>query len=71
MPDATVSSLPSATIMMVTNSRPEFVTHALGSIRRQDYPPDLIKEVIIVDDSPTELRVPGLSPASRCTAGCA
>ena len=55
--------LPSVSILLPTNSRPEFVQHALAMIRRQDYPANLIREVVIVDDSPTELKLdlkPGL-----------
>ena len=54
------ATLPTVTYIMPTNSRPEFVGHALGGIARQDYPAHLISEVVIVDDSPTHLAAPGL-----------
>lgn len=38
-------------------SRPEFVQHALESIALQDYPLSLV-DVLVVDDSPPELRLP-------------
>ena len=51
-------ALPSVCIIMPTNSRPEFVEHALFMISRQDYPLELVTEVVIVDDSPGELQFP-------------
>jgi len=54
------ATLPTVTYIMPTNSRPEFVGHALGGIARQDYPAHLISEVVIVDDSPPHLAAPGL-----------
>ncbi len=48
----------SVSIIMPTNSRPEFVSNALEMIQRQDY--QKLEEVIIVDDSPVSLRVPEL-----------
>ena len=57
--------LPTVSIIMPTNSRPEFVEHAIDSISRQDYPKGLLKEVVIVDDSPFHLRVPGLQLGSQ------
>ena len=60
------TSLPSVCIMIPTNSRPEFLEHAMSMISRQDYPGELLREVVIVDDSPTELqRVGRLSRQPR------
>ena len=55
-----VYEMPSACIIMPTNGRPEFVEHALGMIKRQDFS-GTITEVVVVDDSPAALRVPFLS----------
>ena len=49
--------LPTVSILIPTNGRPEFVRNAVKMIARQDYPMDLIKEVVIVDDSPLALQV--------------
>ena len=51
--------IPSLSLIIPTNSRPEFVRHALDMIDRQAYPTNLI-EVIVVDDSPESLRLPEL-----------
>ena len=48
-------ALPSVGIMIPTNSRPEFVTHALLQISKQAYPKKI--SVAIIDDSPAHLRV--------------
>ena len=56
--DGSLPSLPSVCVIMPTNSRPEFVGHALSMISRQDYPLELVSEVVIVDDSPDELQFP-------------
>ena len=56
--DGILPTLPSVCIIMPTNSRPEFVEHALSMISRQDYPLELVTEVVIVDDSPGELQFP-------------
>ena len=55
-----VYEMPSACIIMPTNGRPEFVEHALGMIKRQEFS-GTITEVVVVDDSPAALRVPFLS----------
>lgn len=54
---AAAQQLPTVSIIMPTNGRPEFVQHALKMIGKQDYPAHLIKEVIIIDDSPAPLRL--------------
>ena len=57
------AELPSVSIMLPTNSRPEFVRHALAAIARQDYAS--LREVIIVDDSPPELRLNELARGAQ------
>ena len=54
-------ALPSVSVVMPTNSRPEFVRRAVEMLARQDYPKHLIKEVVIVDDSPTALQATDLT----------
>ena len=68
---ATPAEILSVSVIMPTNSRPEFVENALRMIRAQDYPAELIREVIVVDDSPPELRVPGLVEGSQQWDGLA
>ena len=51
---------PSVCVMVPTANRPEFVLRALEMMQRQRYPASLLREVVIVDDSPVDLRVPGL-----------
>jgi ELWxxDGT repeat protein len=63
-PHPTSSTLPTVSVLMPTNGRPEFVRHALASIGRQDYPAELV-EVVIVDDSPAALRVDGLAAGAQ------
>ena len=50
------SELESVSLIMPTNSRPEFVRQALRQIAKQEYPRELLRELIVVDDSPLELR---------------
>ena len=50
------NTLPTVSLIMPTNSRPEYVRRAVDMIARQDYPRHLIKELIIVDDSPAALQ---------------
>ena len=50
------NTLPTVSLIMPTNSRPEYVRQAIDMIARQDYPRHLIKELIIVDDSPVALQ---------------
>jgi hypothetical protein len=52
--------LPTVSILIPTNGRPEFVRNAVEMIARQDFPMALIKEVVIVDDSPPDLQVPDI-----------
>ena len=63
-PGLATGSWPSVSLIMPTNSRPEFVAHAIEAVRRQDYPN--LAEIIIVDDSPLDLRLqsPDASVAS-------
>ena len=63
LPSATV--LPSVCIIMPTNSRPEFVTHALARIATQNYIAPI--EIVVVDDSPPELQVPERSVNASIT----
>ena len=70
--DGILPTLPSVCIIMPTNSRPEFVEHALSMISRQDYPLELVTEVVIVDDSPGELQFPtGRQATMRVTTAAA
>ena len=57
--------LPSVCVVMPTNSRPEFVEHALGRVAAQDYPASQLRQVVVVDDSPAPLRVPSLRPGQQ------
>ena len=57
--------LPTVSIIMPTNARPEFVRNALAMIADQDYPRSKLREVVIVDDSPPALRVPGLTEGAQ------
>ena len=50
-------TMPSVSIIMPTNGRPELLEAAMERIARQTYPKNLIKDVIIVDDSKMELRL--------------
>ena len=72
-PRATTNStslgrLPSVCLMMPTANRPELVLRALEMMGRQEYPSSLLKEVVVVDDSPSDLvhvhtlARPGFSP---------
>jgi hypothetical protein len=61
--------LPSVSITTVTNSRPEFVEHALRQIADSAYPAALIKEVVVVDDSPAPLRAQGLHAGTQRHGG--
>lgn len=56
---------PTVSIIMPTNSRPEFVLHSLAAIPKQDYPSDRLREVVIVDDSPREFRTTSLAPGAQ------
>ena len=70
--DGALPTLPSVCIIMPTNSRPEFVEHALSMISRQDYPLELVTEVVIVDDSPGEFQFPtGRLATTRMTTAAA
>ena len=62
---AAAPPLPTLSIMMPTNSRPEFVEFALTQIAAQTYPLDRIAEVVIIDDSPDELATPSLAPGMQ------
>ena len=57
--------VPSVSIIIPTNGRPEMCRHALEMIRRQTYGP--ILEVVVVDDSPLPLRMPGLESSGNGT----
>ena len=61
--------LPSVCLMMPTANRPELVLRALEMMGRQEYPSSLLKEVVVVDDSPSDLRVLYAALATRNTAG--
>ena len=61
-------ALPSVGIMIPTNSRPEFVAHALLQISKQAYPKSKIS-VLIIDDSPAHLRVGELKPGKQTHLG--
>ncbi len=43
--------------MIPTNGRPEFLLRAFEMIRAQDYPPEKIAQVIVIDDSSSELQL--------------
>ena len=62
-------ALPSVGIMIPTNSRPEFVAHALLQISKQAYPKHKLLSVTIIDDSPAHLRVGELKPGKQTHLG--
>ena len=43
--------LPTVSLIIPTNGRPEFLAFAIERIKRQSYPPSLISDVVVVDDS--------------------
>ena len=47
--------LPTVSIIIPTNGRPEFIPFVIERIMKQSYPSRLISEVVIVDDSSNEL----------------
>jgi hypothetical protein len=57
-------SLPSVSLIMPTNGRPEFVVRALDMIMEAQYPMHLL-EAIVVDDSSERLRVKSLKPGAQ------
>ena len=61
-------ALPSVGIMIPTNSRPEFVAHALLQISKQAYPKKKLS-ILIIDDSPAHLRVGELQPGKQTHLG--
>ena len=66
--DSNAEFWPTVSIMIPTNGRPEFLPRALAGIHAQDFPMENIKEVIIVDDSPVDLRSPVLHPGLQSYA---
>ena len=57
-------SWPSVSIIVPTNSRPEFVGRMLEMVAAQDYDLERL-QVVVVDDSPPELRAPALAAGEQ------